>query len=164
MISGSAKRPLIKILDSTLNYESYNLHFGVHNFYNHWSYFTPSLGGYPTLCGGIRDKFLDYVTDLCYQYDPEMDNWFESGRLQTQRDCYGYDYSDSWGMVITGGYESYYFGLLDSVEVTRDGFTFEMYQPMPVKRARHCTAIVDDDRHTIPFGYFYKTNLISEIV
>ena len=115
-----------------------------------------SPGGYPTICGGLQDRGNgSTMTDLCYQYAPEVDTWFESGRLQTSRNSYGYDYSDSWGLIMTGGYRLYPSPItrpLDSVEVTKDGFNFETYQPMPERRALHCTAVVDDDRLIVAGG------------
>ena len=93
------------------------------------------------------------TTDLCYQYAPELDTWFDSGRLKEERFAYGYDYSDSWG--LTGG-RGPDLSSLDSVEMTKDGFTFESYQPMPMTKAYHCAAIVDDDRHAIPLGVLFS--------
>ena len=104
------------------------------------------------MCGGQQDTENGTITtDLCYQYAPEVDTWFESGSLKEERFAYGYDYSDSWGLIMTGGRDPN-MSTLDSVEMTRDGFIFEIYQPMPVTKAYHCTAIVDDDRLIVAGG------------
>ena len=117
----------------------------------------PSPGGYPTICGGtqVRENG-SFITDLCYQYAPDVDTWFESGNLIYRRTLYGYDYSDSWGLIMTGGVGLGNVIPIDKVEGTRDGFNFELYQPMPEALALHCNAIVDDDRNAIPLRVIHN--------
>ena len=108
------------------------------------------------MCGGQQySENGTFITDLCYQYAPEVDTWFESGRLSEERFAIGYDYSDSWGLVMTGG-EGPNLISKDSVEMTRDGFLFETYQSMPDTKSYHCAAIVDDDRHAIYPGVLHN--------
>ena len=64
------------------------------------------------VCGG-REIYLQ-DSDLCYTYEPYLDSWSPAaGGLSVPRHEAGCAVTDSYGMVISGGYDD-----VESVEFT----------------------------------------------
>ena len=74
-------------------------------------------GGTPFICGGGFDLTTYY--DQCYKYDAALDTWDISGTLAEARGYPGYGSSESWGLVIAGGFNAP-LSSLTSVETTDD--------------------------------------------
>ena len=62
-------------------------------------------GGIPYVCGGYHQDG-DTYSDLCYKYVAALDDWDISGTMSEERRNSGYGSSESWGLVMTGGYTS----------------------------------------------------------
>ena len=97
-------------------------------------------GGSPYFCGGgATDQIVD-IRDNCYSYTAALDEWVISGYMAEGRVLSAYDSSESWGLVMAGGYE------LTSVETTNDGESFGSLPDIPNRSQTSCLAIIDDDR------------------
>ncbi len=101
------------------------------------------------VCGGLGNtqRMYDGVTPraACHKLDVKANMWFEAGELPHGPVIMsGYAYHPAWGLVITGGMSEEYSSRLDSVLVTRDGSSFEELPPLPVAKAEHCLAIIDE--------------------
>ena len=75
-------------------------------------------GGAPFLCGGYRYG-IDY--SLCLKYQPANDSWVFSGEMVEERSLSGYGSSESWGLVMAGGRNSF---SLATIATTSDGEYF----------------------------------------
>ena len=62
-----------------------------------------------------------------------------------RRDSMGYGSSESWGLVMVGGYSSS-IGSIISVETTSDGKTFGSLPNLPHENRDSCVVVIDDDR------------------
>ena len=57
----------------------------------------------------------------------------------------GYGSSESWGLVMVGGYNSN-LGLLLSVETTNNGEDFGSLPDLEIENRDSCLVVIDDDR------------------
>jgi hypothetical protein len=60
-----------------------------------------SLNGTPTVCGGFEGT---HVSSECHGYDYEHKTWNPLGKMGTGRYYFGWAHDDSWGLVMTGGF------------------------------------------------------------
>ena len=97
-------------------------------------------GGSPYFCGGGSTDSVSDITDLCYTYTAALDEWVISGTMAEGRCVSGYGSSESWGLVMAGGYG------LATVATTDDGESFGSLPDLPDESERSCLAIIDDDR------------------
>ena len=74
-----------------------------------------------------------------------MDEWSRSGNMVEGRYNIGYGSSESWGLVMVGGYRTSN-GSIISVETTSDGETFGSLPNLPHENYESCVVIIDDDR------------------
>ena len=58
----------------------------------------------------------------------------------------GYGSSESWGLVMAGGFGDAIIGELSSVETTYNGETFASLPDIPQSTRESCLVIIDDDR------------------
>ena len=96
-------------------------------------------GGIPFVCGGSG-------VDLCYRYVAASDEWVISGTMTEERGYCGYDSSESWGLVMAGGYDGYLSNYLSSVESTSNGETFGNLPDLEKENQQNCLVVVDDER------------------
>ncbi len=60
-----------------------------------------SIGGIPIICGGNTDSQFVYG---CRQYDFDTDAWTLTSAQPGGLNIWGsYDYSEDWGLVVSGG-------------------------------------------------------------
>ena len=95
----------------------------------------------PFVCGGSDGSGTYY--DTCYKYSPLTDSWQESGTMPSRRAYSAWAYLESFGLVMAGGYDGSRY--LDSVIVTKDGYTFDTLQSLPIPSSHGCLAVVDDN-------------------
>ena len=74
-----------------------------------------------------------------------MDEWEIGGTMLEKRGYGGYGSSESWGLVLGGGY-NFGTGFLSSVTTTVNGQAFGSLPDLPNRDDQLCLAIVDDDR------------------
>ena len=106
------------------------------------------MDGTPFICGG---KDADRYTDLCHKYVAALDEWEVSGTMAEERGYGSYASSESWGMVMGGGY-NFDTGFLSSVATTVDGQVFGSLTDLPNSDDQQCLAIIDDDKIFISGG------------
>ena len=99
-------------------------------------------GGIPYVCGGGPS----YYSDLCHKYVATSDEWVISGTMTESRGFCGYDSSESWGLVMAGGYDGYLLNYLSSVESTSNGETFGNLPDLEKENQQNCLVVVDDER------------------
>ena len=106
-------------------------------------------GGIPFVCGGDSnfESALVY-NDGCYKYEAANDEWINSGALSEGRRTFsGYGSSESWGLVMAGGFgDGGGVDSLSSVETTYNGETFASLPDIPQSNRESCIVIIDDDR------------------
>ena len=73
------------------------------------------------------------------------DEWVISGTLTEERSSMGYGSSESWGLVMAGGYLGSY-QLLSSVETTANGITFGTLPDLEIEVESPCLVVIDDDK------------------
>jgi hypothetical protein len=95
-----------------------------------------AINSIPTVCGGYQDN---KISDVCFQYNYQNSSWDMSGQMNIPRRSSGWAYSNSWGLVATGGYSR-----LSSSEYTTDGGTFRSLKALPNGFEEHCIAVVND--------------------
>ena len=96
----------------------------------------------PFVCGGYSDSSGTH-SDVCYKYSPLTDSWQESGTMPSASVGSAWAYLDGFGLVMAGGWNGSRY--LDSVIVTKDGYTFDTLQSLPVPSEGGCLAVVDDN-------------------
>ena len=69
----------------------------------------------------------------------------------------GYGSSESWGLVMAGGYNG---NILSSVETTYDGEAFGSLPDLPEENYYSCLVIVDDDIIFTCGGYLSLTSTL----
>ena len=99
-------------------------------------------GRIPFICGGKDDE--DY-TDLCYKYVAALDEWEVSGTMAEERGYGGYGSSESWGLVMGGGY-NFGTGYLSSVATTVNGQALGSLPDLPNRDDQQCLAVIDDEK------------------
>ena len=102
-------------------------------------YFTE--GSSPFICGGYGSSGS---TDLCYTYTAALDEWVISGTMAEERGRSGYASSDTWGLIMAGGY-NYGSGSLASVETSYDGESFASLPAMPDESRNSCLVVIDEE-------------------
>ena len=80
---------------------------------------------------------------MCYKYVASVDEWSYSGKLFEETAYGGYVNSESWGLVIAGGYKG---DIMSSVVTTYNGLTFSHYPDMPAENYKSCLVVIDEDR------------------
>ena len=114
-------------------------------------------GGIPFVCGGTSNSEKN---DGCYKYEAANDEWINSGTMSGSRYFSGYGSSESWGLVMAGGFGDAIIGELSSVETTYNGETFASLPDIPQSNRESCIVIIDDDRIFISGG---STDLDTQI-
>ena len=92
-------------------------------------------GGIPFICGGWP------YHGSCYKYVAKSDNWVTSGTMAEIRGLSGYGSSESWGLVMAGGYSNEF---LSSVESTYNGEIFGTLPDLEIEVDRSCVVVIDD--------------------
>ena len=110
-------------------------------------------GGIPFVCGGWNALGAGYGS--CYKYVAKSDNWVISGTMAEQRAYSGYGSSESWGLVMAGGYSN---KLLSSVESTYNGEIFGTLPDLEIEMDRSCVVVIDDDNVFTCGGYAESTS------
>ena len=82
---------------------------------------------------------------MCYKYEAANDEWVNSGTMSGSRSFSGYGSSESWGLVMAGGFGDGG-GALSSVETTYNGETFASLPDIAEANRESCLVIIDDDR------------------
>ena len=100
-------------------------------------YFTE--GSSPFVCGGYDGSY----SDLCYAYTAALDEWVISGTMAEERASSGYASSDTWGLIMAGGYDGS--GNLASVATSYDGESFASLPAMPDESRDSCLVVIDED-------------------
>ena len=72
-----------------------------------------------------------------------MDEWVSSGTISEGRAYSGYSSSESWGLLMAGGYDG---STLSSVETTCNGELFGYLPDMPAENYKSCLVVIDEDR------------------
>ena len=124
-------------------------------------------GGIPFVCGGYANSTY---TDVCHKYVATSDEWVISGTMAEARAQTGYGSSESWGLVMAGGFN---FNYLSSIESTDNGEIFRTLPDLEIENFDSCLVVVDDDRiftcggflgTTDTFIFSNKTNLWSRYI
>ena len=76
-----------------------------------------------------------------------------------RRDSMGYGSSESWGLVMVGGYRTGTESTI-SVETTSDGETFGSLPDLPRANEGSCVVIIDDERLFTCGGYLTETQTL----
>ena len=100
--------------------------------------------GMPIVCGGY--SYPTYY-DACYKYSPFTDSWQEYGTMPSSRAYSAPAYLEDFGLVMAGGLGGDLnsgFDYLDSVIVTKDGNTFDIFDSLPNPNYKACLAAVDE--------------------
>ena len=71
------------------------------------------------------------------------DEWVLSGKMTDARAYFGYGSSKSRGLVMAGG--NSVTGFLSSVEMTKDGETFETLPDLDIEVDKSCLVVLNDD-------------------
>ena len=104
-------------------------------------------GGIPFICGGGTDA---NDNDLCYKYVAQSDNWVISGTMAEERANHGYGSSESWGLVMAGGYND---AFVSSVESTKNGEIFGTLPDLEIEVDKSCVVVIDDSNIFTCGGY-----------
>ena len=72
-----------------------------------------------------------------------LDEWSYSGKLFEERAYSGFVSSQTWGLVVAGGYSG---DAMSSVETTYNGVTFGHYPDMPTENYKSCLVEIDEER------------------
>ncbi len=96
----------------------------------------------------------------CFQMSPIDLHWVGSGNLPDALELSfsGYDHSDEWGLVISGGNPE--FGVnLPTVIQTRDGFRFNYLPDLPEASTGHCLTTIDENRLLVAGGHMETVHI-----
>jgi hypothetical protein len=143
-----------------------------------------TLNGKPTVCGGNGNGAETNQPITCFQYSPKSNSWTASGRMTINRTWAGFDHTESWGLVIAGGWtvciacnmnkgsariETLFVLVLQSykvkptviqttssVEHTFDGLSFQALPSMPNNNYGLCLKIYDDETIFAVGGRFHN--------
>ena len=99
-------------------------------------------GNLPFICGGENNGD---DTNKCYKYDVTLDQWAISGTMPEDRAYSGFDSSEAWGLIMSGGQDDSFNGL-ESVLKTVNGEVFSSLPDLPKENDYSCVVIIDDDR------------------
>ena len=107
----------------------------------------------PILCGG--ETYDRVYSDICFKYSPLTDSWLEYGTMPYARGYSASAYLKDFGLVMAGGYDGSGLesGVLDSVIVTKDGYTFDELESLPVPSYYGCLAVADEQTLLLTGGF-----------
>ena len=116
-----------------------------------------ALDGIPLICGGCIGECTPGTcscspSNTCYKYDPIADTWVETAKMSTNRVYDASDFTDSFGLAMINAPAN------TSLEVTQDGFNFELLANYPNPDVNGgfdggCLVILDDKNVLLAGGY-----------